>query len=237
VATKKKDISNQRAETKRMTDAKKRRQTTGQNVDAATRKPQNRAKQNQRLASMAQAGKSGKRQRRNVKAVTVVAKERAKYAKYTPGNDPHLAGSNITTEAYHKSPFTGGQQVEEARQAKGRRSGFGGRSMLPQLTQVEHLATKRGYRGNPVSQETRDAARQRLNNYRNQNVSFPGNSRYGYADTPEGKKETLDRAYRRGRKRIEARRNDASEKVRMQSRVKMNKKTAPAVKTKKNGRK
>ena len=104
MAAKKKDISNQRAETKRMTDAKKRRQTTGQNVDAATRKPQNRAKQNQRLASMAQAGKG--------------TKNWESYLNPNWVRNVRAAKPQSLPRPY--SPYTGSQEVEATRMVGGR---------------------------------------------------------------------------------------------------------------------
>jgi hypothetical protein len=173
MAAKKIDISNDRAERKRMTDAKKRRQTSGQNVDAATRNPTIRAKQNQRLASMAQAGKSGASGKAAVKAAKDGAKDRAKKANPTPENNPHFAGywwSNVGTKMAGRggmgSPFTGGQQVEEARQAQGRRKGIGMSRMLPQLTQLEHFARHKGYKGNPIDEDAREYAKKRMEDYR-----------------------------------------------------------------------
>jgi hypothetical protein len=173
-AKKKIDISNDRAERKRMTDAKKRRQTSGQNVDAATRNPTIRAKQNQRLASMAQAGKSGASGKAAIKAAKDGAKDRAKAAKKMPiGNLPYLSGTKIAP--YNSSPFAGSTQVEEARQrraAGGKQSKIYGGFPIP--TSLERIARGDTTGGVFVGAARRADAQAIIDDYRRRNNAKKG---------------------------------------------------------------
>jgi len=179
MAAKKKDISNDRAERKRMTDAKKRRQTTGQNVDAATRNPTIRAKQNQRLASMAHAGKGVPNPKgkfaptwRDYLPSGVVS--RAKAAKKMPiGNLPYLSGTKIAP--YNSSPFAGSTQVEEARQrraAGGKQSKIYGGFPIP--TSLERIARGDTTGGVFVGAARRADAQAIIDDYRRRNNAKKG---------------------------------------------------------------